>query len=150
MVQAAHLKGKRSHFSLSILSLSLYHIFYLLWKTCYQVFHSQSYSKSGAYSALKPTPANVLLRQLKETCIEQAQNHPADSRNDSNKLPKSRNLDQYYGNLHIEYYYFYQQCKNHFEVIGLLGYKCVLFAVRFLKDYILNHWQQHKTQIQYN
>ncbi len=45
----------------------------------------------------------------------------------------------------MECYYFCQQCEDHFKVAGLLGHKCVLFAAGFLKDCILNWWQQHKT-----
>lgn len=63
---------------------------------------------------------------------------------------KPRNLDLYYGNRHMECYYFYQQCNNHFEVAGSLGYKRVLFATGFLKDCILNCEQQHKTRMQQN
>ncbi len=50
----------------------------------------------------------------------------------------------------MECYYFCQQCEDHFEVVGSLGHKRVSFATRFLKDYILNWWQQHKTGMQCN
>ncbi len=50
----------------------------------------------------------------------------------------------------MECYYFCQQCEDHFEVAGLLGHKRVLFAAGFLKDRILNWWQQHKTRMQCN
>ncbi len=50
----------------------------------------------------------------------------------------------------MECYYFCQQCENHFEVAGSLGHKRVRFAVGFLKDRILNRWQQHKTRMQRN
>lgn len=65
-------------------------------------------------------------------------------------LLKARNPVLYYGNLHIEYYYFYQQCKNHFEIVEAKDYKFVSFTVTFLKDRILNQWQQHKTQTKRN
>ena len=36
---------------------------------------------------------------------------------------KARNLDLYYGSLHMEYYHFCRQCKNHFETVGAKGHK---------------------------
>ncbi len=59
----------------------------------------------------------------------------------TDRLLKSRNPDLYNGNSYMEYYYFCQQCKDHFEFTGSLGHKRVLFAVGFLKDRILNWWQ---------
>lgn len=55
----------------------------------------------------------------------------AEARNNIDRFLKLRNLDLYYGHLHIEYYYFCQQCENHLEVAGLLGHKCVLFTIVF-------------------
>ncbi len=51
---------------------------------------------------------------------------------------KPQNLDIYYGYLHIKCYYFCQQYKDHFEVVGSFGHKCILFATGFQKDSILN------------
>lgn len=51
---------------------------------------------------------------------------------------KLRNPHLYYGNLYMEYYYFCQQGKDHFEFTGLLGYKRVIFTATFLKNRILN------------
>ncbi len=51
---------------------------------------------------------------------------------------KPRNLDLYYGHLHIECYYFCLQYEDHFEIAGSLGHKRVPFAAGFLKDRILN------------
>lgn len=44
-------------------------------------------------------------------------------------------------------YYFYQQRKNHLEMTKAQGDKRVPFTTGFLKDRILNCWQQHKTRI---
>ncbi len=66
------------------------------------------------------------------------------------KLLKPRNPDLYYGHLHMECYYFCQQCEDHFEVVGSLVHKHVPFAAGFLKGHILNWWQQYKTRIQRN
>ncbi len=54
-------------------------------------------------------------------------------------LLKSQNPDDlYYSNLHMECYYFYQQCKDHFKFARSLGHKQIPFAIRFLKDHMLN------------
>ncbi len=64
-----------------------------------------------------------------------------EARNDTNRALKPRNPDLYYDNLHIEYYYFCQQCKDYSEIIRLLDHKRILFATGFLKDRILSQWQ---------
>ncbi len=61
-----------------------------------------------------------------------------EARNDTDRPLKPRNFNLYYGNSHMECYYFCQQCKNYFEVAGSLNHKCVTFAIGFLKDRILN------------
>ncbi len=80
--------------------------------------------------------------------IPAAQAAPAaEARDDTNRPLKPQNPDLYYGNLYMECYYFCQQCEDHLEVVGSLGHKRVLFTTGFLKDRILNRWQQHKTHI---
>ncbi len=64
-----------------------------------------------------------------------------DAKDDTNRPLKPWNPNLYNNNLHMKCYYFYQQYKNYFEIVGLLGYKRVSFAARFLKDGILNLWQ---------
>ena len=54
------------------------------------------------------------------------------------KLLKFQNPNLYYGYLHIECYYFCQQCEDNFEVAESRGHKSILFAAGFLKDCILN------------
>lgn len=51
-----------------------------------------------------------------------------------NKLLKTRNLDLYYGNLPIEYYYFCQQCKDYFETTEVKSHRRVAFIASFLKQ----------------
>ena len=66
---------------------------------------------------------------------------PIEPREDNSDRPlKARNPDLYYGNSHMECYYFCQQCKDHFETAGAKGHKRVPFAVTFLKDRLLNRW----------
>ncbi len=94
------------------------------------------------------------------TCIERVQAQaPAAlaasapdvrARDDTDRPLKPRNLDLYYSKSHMECYYFCQQCEDHFEVAGSLGHKRVSFAAGFLKNRILNRWQQHKTCMQRN
>ncbi len=58
----------------------------------------------------------------------------AEARDNTDRPLKPRNPDLYYGNLHMECYYFCQQCEDHFEVARSLGHKRVLFTAGFLKD----------------
>lgn len=67
-----------------------------------------------------------------------------------NKSFKARNPDIYYDNLHIECYYFCQQCKENFEIAGAKNHKRVFFASTFLKNRILNCFQQYQTWTKYN
>ncbi len=62
----------------------------------------------------------------------------AEARDNTDRPLKPRNPVLYYDNLHMEWYYFCQQYEDHFEVVESLGHKRVLFAIRFLKDRILN------------
>ena len=61
---------------------------------------------------------------------------------------QARNPDIYYGNLHMECYYFCQQCEDYFDTAGATGLQRVLFAASFLRDRINFRWQQHKTQVE--
>ncbi len=103
-------------------------------------------------------PPNDLFQEFLRTFMEKTQAPAApaapapdvEARNDTDRPLKPRNPDLYYGNSHMECYYFCQQCKDHFEVARSLGHKRVPFATGFLKDRILNWWQQHKTRMQRN
>ncbi len=77
-------------------------------------------------------------------------NLDVEARDDIDRPLKPRYPDLYYGNLHMECYYFCQQCKDYFEIAGSLSHKRIPFAAEFLKDCILNRWQQHKTRKQCN
>ena len=78
------------------------------------------------------------------TCIERVRDQApialnAEAREDAlDRLLKPQNPNIYYGYLHMECYYFCQQCEDHFEIAGSLGYKHVPFVAGFLKDCILN------------
>ena len=70
-----------------------------------------------------------------------AENMPTkqEERNRFDEQERQRNhhlLDLYYGNSHLECYYFCQQCEDHFETAGAKGHKRVAFAATFLKDRI--------------
>ncbi len=73
-----------------------------------------------------------------------------EARDDIDRSFKPQNPDLYYSHLHIECYYFYQQYEDYYRVAELLGHKRILLTVGFLKDCILNQWQQHKTRMQCN
>ena len=63
---------------------------------------------------------------------------------------KARNPDFYYENLHIECYYFCQQCQNYFETSAAKSHKRVPFTSYFLKNRIFFCWQQHKNKIEHD
>lgn len=46
---------------------------------------------------------------------------------------KVNNLDLYYQNISMKYYYFYQKYKDHFKIARAKSDKRVLFAVFFLR-----------------
>lgn len=100
--------------------------------------------------ALGSAPTDMLLGKFIQTYIEWAQDYLIGARNDSDKSLKSVNSNLYYDDLYIECYYFCQQCKDHFRIAESLDYKYVPFAIGFLKDCILNQWQEYKTWMQCN
>ena len=103
-----------------------------------------------------PVPTDDLFRQFMQAYMEDRRHlapapAPVESREDALDRPlKARNPDLYYGNSHMECYYFCQQCEDHFETAGAKGHKRVPFAATFLKDRILNRWQQYKTRTERN
>ncbi len=116
---------------------------------------------SGFVPAPVPAPValpNNLFQEFMRTFMEKTQAAAApiapapdaEARDNTDRPLKSRNPDLHYGNSHMECYYFCQQCEDDFEVAGSLGHKRVLIATGFLKDRILNRWQQHKTRMQHN
>ncbi len=118
-----------------------------------------------AFEAPAPAPAaipnNDLFQEFIWTCIERVRNQAPvalaasaaptlEVRDDADRPLKPRNPDLYYGHLHMKCYYFCQQCEDHFEVAESLGHQRIPFAAGFLKERILNQWQQHKTRMQCN
>ncbi len=116
---------------------------------------AQGLASSGPEPASAPIPIlnNDLFQEFIWSCIKRVRNQApatpavpaAEARDNTDRPLKPRNPDLYYGHLHMECYYFCQQCKDHFKVAGLLGHKRIPFAAGFLKDRILNWWQKHKT-----
>lgn len=47
------------------------------------------------------------------------------------KFLRLKTLNLYYKSLHIEYYNFYWQYKNYFNIAGITQPKCIFFAVLF-------------------
>ncbi len=86
------------------------------------------------------------------TCIEKVRGQaPAITERKeetSDRLLKAKNPDLYYGNSHIECYYFCQQCEDHFETAGAKDHRRLPFAASFLKEKILFRWQQHQSKIE--
>ena len=106
----------------------------------------------GPALAPAPVPTDDLFRQFMQAYIEDRRQPapaaaPVEPQEDVSDRPlKARNPDLYYSTSHMEFYYFCQQCKGHFKTAGAKGHKGVPFATTFLKDCILNYWQQHKAQ----
>ncbi len=83
-----------------------------------------------------PVPNNDLFLEFIRTSIKRVRDQAlavsvalaapvAEARDNTNRPLKPRNPDLYYGHLHMEYYYFCQQCEDHFEVARSLGHKRV-------------------------
>lgn len=66
------------------------------------------------------------------------------------RLLKAGNLDLYYENIYIKYYYFYQKCKNFFKIVQAKSYIYVFFVALYLKAKIFFCSQQHKIKIKHN
>ena len=64
------------------------------------------------------------------------------------KALKARNPNLYYGSLHMECYYFCQQCEDYFDTAGAMGSQRVSFAASFLQNRINFRWQQYKIQVE--
>ena len=56
--------------------------------------------------------------------------------------------DIYWDKTHLEYYNFFQQCKDHFATAGATCSNRVPFAATFLKDTALFRWQQHQRKVE--
>ena len=92
------------------------------------------------------TPNNNFVQKFVQSFMERAQalaflaapGPATEAKNDIDRLLKLRNLDLYYGSLHMECHYFCQQCKDYFEFVRSLGHKHLSFATEFLKDHTLN------------
>lgn len=55
----------------------------------------------------------------------------------SDRRLKARNPDLYYGNSHLEYYLFVQQCELHFTTARVKSQKHMYFAPFFLKNRVM-------------
>ena len=87
----------------------------------------------GPAPALPPIPIEDLIRQfiqvyMEDCCQPSPAPAPIESREDTlDRPPKAWNPDLYYGNSHMECYYFCQQYEHHFETAGAKGHKRVPF-----------------------
>ncbi len=119
---------------------------------------AQGSASSSPESAPAFVPKNNFFQEFIRTCIKKVRDQAlaapaapvAKARDNTDNLLKSKNLNLYHNNLYMECYYFCQQCEDHFEVAISLDHKYVSFAAGFLKDHILNQWQQYNTRIQCN
>lgn len=61
---------------------------------------------------------------------------------------KAKFPNLYYGKSHLECYHFSQQCEDHFNTAGAIGFNCTLFAASFFRGRISSQWHQHKRRDQ--
>lgn len=61
---------------------------------------------------------------------------------------KAKFPNLYYGKSHLECYHFSQQCEDHFNTAGAIGFNCTPFAASFLRGRISSRWHQHKRRNQ--
>ncbi len=91
-------------------------------------------------------PNNDFFQEFMRICIKKVRDQAlaalaasaAKVRDDIDRLLKPLNPNLYYSYVHMEYYYFYQQYEDYFEVARSLSHKRIPFAIGFLKDFILN------------
>ena len=87
--------------------------------------------------AIVPNPDNELFKQFMKAYLE-AQT-PALTAAEMDAEPRERPLkarlpDLYYGDSHIECYWFCQQCKDHFNIARAKGLNQIPFAPSFLHE----------------
>ena len=96
-------------------------------------------------SATTPLLDNKLLKQFMKAYLEA--HMPGQTEVDPKPCKQPLKLqfpDFNYGNLHIDRYRFYQQCKNHFKTVEAKKPNRILFAALFLRKLITQRWLQHK------
>ena len=57
---------------------------------------------------------------------------------------KAQFPDLYYGNFHLDCYYFCQQCEGHFDTAKASGPNRIIFVTLFLYGSVIQCWHQHK------
>ena len=53
------------------------------------------------------------------------------------QLLKAQFIDVYYGNLHMDCYWFFQQCKDYFKTVGNKKPNRIPFAALFLRGLVI-------------
>ena len=84
---------------------------------------------------------NKLFKQFKKAYLEaQITGQTKINLKPRKQLPEAWFLDLYYGNLHMECYWFCQQCKDFFETTEAKRPNRILFAALFLRDLVIQQW----------
>ena len=109
-------------------------------------FHLDSTSPAPSYNpilgpvlifvlipALTPTlpSSDELFKQFMSAYLKSNQ-EPRQPLTEWKQSFKAKVPDIYYEKLYIDYYHFYQQCEDYFEIAGTIGTKQTLFATFFL------------------
>ena len=91
------------------------------------------------------TPAPVASKELFKKFMKAYLETNQGSRQPERKQNlKAKVLEIYYGKSYMDYYYFCQQCKDHFETIGATEFNQTSFAASFFRRNISVHWAQFK------
>ena len=99
--------------------------------------------------AQAPAPAstNELFKQFIKAYLE-AQTPTLVPAEPQKQPLKARFPNLYYGNSHMDCYYFCQKCVDHFETAGATGPNRIPFPASFLSGTVVEQWQQHKRRSQ--
>ena len=60
------------------------------------------------------------------------------------RLYKIRTPETYWSKFYMEYYHFFQQCEDYFEIFGATGINYTQFITSFVRGSISLRWTQHK------
>ena len=94
--------------------------------------HTSTHSPAVSWA---PTPAllftNELFKRFMKAYLESNQG-PSQPLEERKRPLKAKVPDAYYGKLHMDCYYFCQQCEDHFEISRATGINQTPFAASFL------------------
>ena len=95
--------------------------------------------------AAAPSSDNKLFKQFMKAYLKAQVSGQIEVDSKPRKKPlKTRFLDFYYGNSHMDCYPFCQQCEDYFETAGAKEPNKILFAASFLRELVTQQWLLQK------